>query len=90
MKRKETVMSAPANSIVVQDLYDTRHVLAGVPNVTIPADQKQRWSDQHSTHVVLLDDQAAETNEFNALAAHPLQSWEWGAFRQQTAIEVIR
>ena len=83
-------MSVPANSIVVQDLYDTRHVLASAPDVAIPAGRRQPWSAQRSAHVVLLDDQAAETNEFNALAAHPLQSCEWGALRQKTAAEVIR
>lgn len=27
---------------------------------------------------------------FNSLALHPLQSWEWGQFRQKTGIQVIR
>ncbi|PIS14277.1 peptidoglycan bridge formation protein FemAB [Candidatus Shapirobacteria bacterium CG09_land_8_20_14_0_10_39_12] len=31
-----------------------------------------------------------EKNQFNAVAAHPLQSWEWGEFRQKTGLKVIR
>lgn len=31
-----------------------------------------------------------EKEEFNRLAFHPLQSWEWGDFRQKTGIEVVR
>lgn len=31
-----------------------------------------------------------DKKEFNRLAFHPLQSWEWGDFRQKTGIEVIR
>lgn len=31
-----------------------------------------------------------EKNRFNAVAPHPLQSWEWGEFRKATGLEVIR
>ncbi|MFC1727397.1 lipid II:glycine glycyltransferase FemX [Patescibacteria group bacterium] len=31
-----------------------------------------------------------EKGQFNALATHPLQSWEWGQFRKKTGIKVIR
>lgn len=31
-----------------------------------------------------------DKNAFNNLALHPLQSWQWGEFRQNTGIEVIR
>lgn len=31
-----------------------------------------------------------EKKEFNSLATHPLQSYEWGEFRQKTGITVIR
>jgi len=31
-----------------------------------------------------------EKTQFNAVATHPLQSWEWGEFRQKTGIKVIR
>lgn len=31
-----------------------------------------------------------EKNQFNAQAVHPLQSWEWGEFRQKTGVKVIR
>lgn len=29
-------------------------------------------------------------DEFNHLASHPLQSWDWGLFRVKTGIEVVR
>lgn len=32
----------------------------------------------------------SDKKEFNVLAPHPLQSWEWGEFRQKTGVEVIR
>lgn len=31
-----------------------------------------------------------EKNQFNALAPHPLQSWEWGQFRKKTGIRLLR
>ena len=31
-----------------------------------------------------------DKNEFNKLAPHPLQAWEWGEFRLKTGIEVVR
>lgn len=31
-----------------------------------------------------------EKDLFNAQAVHPLQSWEWGEFRQKTGVKVIR
>lgn len=33
---------------------------------------------------------AKDRKEFNRLTSHPLQSWEWGEFRQKTGVEVIR
>ena len=32
----------------------------------------------------------SDKKEFNVLAPHPLQSWEWGEFRQKTGVEIIR
>lgn len=31
-----------------------------------------------------------ERKEFNSLASHPLQAWEWGEFRKETDIKVVR
>lgn len=31
-----------------------------------------------------------EKESFNNLAPHPLQSWEWGEFRQKTGVKVVR
>lgn len=31
-----------------------------------------------------------EKAQFNSLVSHPLQSWEWGEFRQKTGVEVVR
>ena len=31
-----------------------------------------------------------EKKQFNQVVHHPLQSWEWGDFRQKTGLKVIR
>ncbi len=31
-----------------------------------------------------------EKNQFNKVAPHPLQSWEWGDFRKKTGVDVVR
>lgn len=31
-----------------------------------------------------------QKDQFNRLANHPLQSWQWGQFRQKTGVEIIR
>ncbi|MBI1872119.1 peptidoglycan bridge formation glycyltransferase FemA/FemB family protein [Candidatus Collierbacteria bacterium] len=31
-----------------------------------------------------------EKKNFNKLAAHPLQSWEWGRFREKTGVQILR
>jgi len=31
-----------------------------------------------------------EKDQFNALATHPLQTWQWGEFREKTGVEVVR
>src|SRR3990172_11558106 len=34
--------------------------------------------------------QISEKSEFNKKAGHPLQSWEWGEFREKAGNEVVR
>jgi len=31
-----------------------------------------------------------EKERFNAVASHPLQTWQWGEFREKTGLEIIR
>lgn len=40
--------------------------------------------------VVIREINASEKEAFNAVASHPLQSWEWGEFREKTGLKVIR
>src|SRR3972149_9826708 len=35
-------------------------------------------------------EKVTEKDEFNRVAVHPLQSWEWGKFRKATGNEVVR
>lgn len=39
--------------------------------------------------IKLLDEQF-DKNTYNGVAAHPMQSWEWGAVRESMALEVVR
>ncbi|MBI2617448.1 peptidoglycan bridge formation glycyltransferase FemA/FemB family protein [Candidatus Gottesmanbacteria bacterium] len=38
----------------------------------------------------ILEVSASYQKSFNKLATHPLQSWEWGEFRQKTGVRVVR
>jgi lipid II:glycine glycyltransferase (peptidoglycan interpeptide bridge formation enzyme) len=40
--------------------------------------------------MIIREVQQQEKAEFNRLVNHPLQSWEWGDFRQKTGLEVVR
>lgn len=33
---------------------------------------------------------ATKKDQFNQVVSHPIQSWEWGEFREKTGIEVVR
>src|SRR4030042_3606001 len=34
--------------------------------------------------------QPEEKDKYNAVVSHPLQSWEWGQFREKTGVKVVR
>src|SRR6184192_4376628 len=40
--------------------------------------------------MTIKDITAKERNEFNDIVTHPLQSYEWGEFREKTGVKVIR
>ena len=40
--------------------------------------------------MVVREVQINERGKFNAVVSHPLQSWEWGEFREKTGVKVVR